>query len=178
MLYLPHLHRRVDEEIRRSIESRLAQHYAQHQPDLQVTVRSAELVRGKGILVRGLKIRDRGIEGPAGELLHLDEVFLTCGTEIDELLKGEPEVTEVVLRRPTLRVARRADGSWSAARTLRRGWPYVLCWLPAVYFTLLHMVFVSSIRYRQPAMLGLMVLAAGVVGCWRVRDRREEKDEG
>ena len=116
VLFLPHLHRRVDEEIRRSIESRLAEHYAQHQPDLQVTVRSAELVRGKGILVRGLKVRERGIEGPAGELLHLDEVFFTCGTEIDELLKGEPEVTEIVLRRPTLRVARRADGSWSAAR--------------------------------------------------------------
>lgn len=48
-----------------------------------------------------------------------------------------------------------------AAWTARRGWPYVLCWLPAVYLSLLHMVFVSSIRYRQPAMLGLIVLAAG-----------------
>ncbi len=45
----------------------------------------------------------------------------------------------------------------------RRGWPYVLCFLPAVYFTCLHMVFVSSIRYRQPPMLLLLVLAAGVV---------------
>jgi 4-amino-4-deoxy-L-arabinose transferase-like glycosyltransferase len=48
----------------------------------------------------------------------------------------------------------------------RRGWPYVLCVLPAIYFTLLHVVFVSSIRYRQPAMLPLIVLAAGVLGEW------------
>ena len=44
-----------------------------------------------------------------------------------------------------------------------RGWPYVLAWLPAVYFTLLHVVFIGSIRYREPAMLALAVLAAGVI---------------
>jgi 4-amino-4-deoxy-L-arabinose transferase-like glycosyltransferase len=49
-------------------------------------------------------------------------------------------------------------GAW---KTLDRGWPYVLLWLPAVYFTLLHVVFVSSIRYRQPPMMLLIVLAAG-----------------
>ena len=51
-----------------------------------------------------------------------------------------------------------------AGRTLGRGWPYILCWLPAVYLTMLHVVFVSSIRYREPAMLVLLALAAGEIG--------------
>ncbi|NQT37555.1 MAG: glycosyltransferase family 39 protein [Planctomycetes bacterium] len=52
-------------------------------------------------------------------------------------------------------------GAW---RTAHRGWPYLLCWLPAVYLTALHVVFVSSIRYRQPALLPMAVLAAAVLG--------------
>lgn len=51
-------------------------------------------------------------------------------------------------------------GAW---RYRRGGWPYVLPWLPAVYFTLLHIVFVGSIRYREPAVLAFMPLAAGVL---------------
>ncbi len=49
-------------------------------------------------------------------------------------------------------------GAW---RTVGRGWPYILCCLPAVYLTLLHVVFVSSIRYRDPAMLALLSTGGG-----------------
>jgi 4-amino-4-deoxy-L-arabinose transferase-like glycosyltransferase len=71
--------------------------------------------------------------------------------------------------------------AWRAARTVRRGWPYVLCWLPAVYLTGLHVIFVSSLRYRVPAMLALTVLAAGVIGggkAQQTRERRRKGDEG
>jgi 4-amino-4-deoxy-L-arabinose transferase-like glycosyltransferase len=53
-----------------------------------------------------------------------------------------------------------AIGAWRYART---AWPYLLLVLPALYLTCLHVIFVSSIRYRQPAMLPLIVLAAGVL---------------
>ncbi len=52
---------------------------------------------------------------------------------------------------------------WGIVRYGFRGWPYALCWLPAVYFTLLHMVFVASIRYREPAMIAMIPLAAAVL---------------
>ena len=51
-------------------------------------------------------------------------------------------------------------GIWTTRRQL---WPAALCWLAAVYLTLLHMIFVSSIRYREPPMLALLVLAAAFV---------------
>ncbi len=52
---------------------------------------------------------------------------------------------------------------WGIVRYGVRGWPFALCWLPAVYFTMLHMVFVASIRYREPAMIAMMPLAAAVL---------------
>jgi hypothetical protein len=77
---------------------------------------------------------------------------------------------EPAFSRPAVRVAVAVTylpllvlGLVGAYQAIRRGWPYVLCFLPALYLTLLHMVFIGSIRYREPAMLGMIVLAAGAV---------------
>lgn len=43
----------------------------------------------------------------------------------------------------------------------RDRWLLFVCLAPAVYFTMIHMIFVSSIRYREPAVLVMAVIAAG-----------------
>lgn len=49
-------------------------------------------------------------------------------------------------------------------------WSAAICWMPCLYFTLLHMVFVGSIRYREPGVFVLCALAgitlARVAGCY------------
>ena len=54
--------------------------------------------------------------------------------------------------------------SWSQFG--RFSWFYMILWLPTLYFTLLHMVFVGSVRYREPALLVLIPLAACAVARW------------
>ncbi len=54
-------------------------------------------------------------------------------------------------------------GSLLAVRPLT--WLAGICWLPCIYFTLLHMVFVGSIRYREPGVF-VLVAFAGCAVTW------------
>jgi hypothetical protein len=54
-------------------------------------------------------------------------------------------------------------GLVGAVRAFRKGFPHWLCWMPAIYLTALHMLFVSSIRYRIPAMVLLIIPAAATL---------------
>lgn len=105
---------RVDEEIRRRVEARIAAQY----PDLTVSVRSARLVAGQGIELRGLSIAEPGASGPGAELAYLEEVFLAGQNDWQQMLQGKLSISNIVIRRPTIRMTRRSDGTWSAAKLL------------------------------------------------------------
>ncbi len=109
----PYLYRRMDETVRRYVESLFADHYKEH--NLEVSVHSAALADG-GIQVRGVSIVDPHADGPRAELAYLDELFIVCKTDLKTLLQGMPEVSEIIARRPTIRATHRPDKTWSTSR--------------------------------------------------------------
>lgn len=111
---VPYFYTHVDDEICRRIEHLLGEKY----PRLVVSVRSAQLVKGEGILARGISIFEPGAVGPQPELLAIDELFIECNTDVVDLVRSGVDIRSVSLRRPTLRATRRPDGTWSAAQLL------------------------------------------------------------
>ena len=111
---VPYVYHRLDGEVCRRVEGLFAEQY----PDLKVTVRSAEFVEGEGIEVRGLSIVEPGTNGPHAELLYLEEIFLSCRADLEELISGQPAITRIFCRHPTLRITRRPDGSYSGSKLL------------------------------------------------------------
>ena len=99
----------VDDEIRKKVQKTIADNY----PGLEVRVSSVHRVEGEGILIKGVSIAERDASGPQAELAYFEEIMLGCRSQIQDLLSGELDVTHIVLRRPTLRATRRADGTWS-----------------------------------------------------------------
>ncbi len=55
-------------------------------------------------------------------------------------------------------------GTWKLFRT--QSLMLAICWSPCLYFTLLHMVFVGSVRYREPAVIVLLAVAGSTLARW------------
>jgi hypothetical protein len=103
---------KLNDEIRQRVEAKFASHYR----NLSVTLRSARLIDGQGIEIRGLSIQDPNIGGPQGELIYFDEIFLYCQTSLQDLIQHEPQITRMAVRRPRIQATRLPDGTWSVAK--------------------------------------------------------------
>ncbi|MCA9128786.1 MAG: glycosyltransferase family 39 protein [Planctomycetales bacterium] len=57
---------------------------------------------------------------------------------------------------------------WSLRHLRQTPWLLGLCWVPCLYFSALHMVFVGSIRYREPAMFVLCAVAGCAIAEFRI----------
>ena len=100
---------RVDEEIRVHVESLLAKRYE----GLAVHVRSARLVEGEGIEVRGVSISNPRLDSLSGELVYVDEMRMSCATHVTDLVQGAPVISKLMLRGLRVRVTRLRDGRYS-----------------------------------------------------------------
>jgi hypothetical protein len=109
---VPLCSQRIGEELRRRVEARLQARF----PALQIGVRSASLVDGEGIIVRGLTIGDPVAGGV--EMVAIEEIHLACGTTLTELAAGEPTITAIRLRRPVVQARRDVEGRWNVAAIL------------------------------------------------------------
>jgi len=101
----------VDDELRTYVEQTIGRHYTNY----DVEVSGARLVKDRGIELRGLQITAPGDNEP---LLVVDELFLACKTDLEELASGNPHIERITVRRPTLRATRDRAGQWNVAGLL------------------------------------------------------------
>lgn len=64
----------------------------------------------------------KSVDGRQVRLLHIP--YLKISQDVSSLLRGEFHPSEVAVGQPTLRLARRADGSWNFQGLLADPWPY------------------------------------------------------
>jgi hypothetical protein len=111
----PYLNSKIDEEIRLRVLAKFTTNY----PGLDIEVRSAQLLKGEGIRIRDVTIREPGVAGPSGELATFDEIFLNCPTGLTDLMHDELPMRKITLRNAVIRATLGADGRWNAAKL----WP-------------------------------------------------------
>ena len=100
---------RVGEEIRRRVEARLQAAL----PNLAVHIGGASLLEGEGIVVRRITIADPAQPSDRNTLIAIEEVRVACGTGLQDLLAGNPQITALRVVRPVVHARRGGDGGWS-----------------------------------------------------------------
>lgn len=104
---------RLDEGIRARVEAELRKNY----PALDVRVKSARRVQGKGIEIRGLVISQPAAKG-GKVLLQVSEVLAECDTGFPDFVAEDPHFRRFQVRGMKVRAERLANGTWNLASLL------------------------------------------------------------
>jgi hypothetical protein len=104
-----YLYLRLDDEIRRQVERRIADHY----PNLTVQVGRARFEQDRGISIFDVVIADGQPEAKIQSMLSIGEMHLIGKVGMDDLVTSDLAISEVVVRRATLRAVRSPDGRWN-----------------------------------------------------------------
>jgi hypothetical protein len=107
------LSERLDEGIRACVETELRKNY----PGLDVRVKSARRVQGKGIEIRGVSIAQPAAKG-GQTLLEISEVMAECDTGFPDFVAKDPQFRRLLLRGLKVRAERTASGAWNLASLL------------------------------------------------------------
>lgn len=108
------LYKRVDEQLRLEIERRCAKSC----PHLRIHIRSAQLLPGEGIQLRGVKISLPGLPPALATIAEVEEISLLGPVDYKGLLAGQVPVRRMVVRRPHLRLVCDEQGRWNVSRVL------------------------------------------------------------
>ncbi len=110
-----YLYFKLDDEIRRHVEMRFANHYR----NFVVKVGSARFDPERGIAIDDFSLSPKTADGSATEpVLSIDEMYLAGKLRIEQLVTNQLQIDDIVVRHAKLRMVRQADGQWNAAALL------------------------------------------------------------
>jgi hypothetical protein len=109
-----YLYVRIDDEIRRQVERRLADFYH----DFDVRVGSARFDSDRGISISNLTITQKASDGSTQPVLGIEEMYLAGKLRIDQLVTDQLQIEEVAVRGAKLRLVHLTNGEWNARALL------------------------------------------------------------
>jgi len=104
-----YLYLRLDDEIRRQVERKIAEHYS----GMVVHVGRARFEHNRGIAIFDVAITDRLPDSNPQPMLSIGEIYLAGNVRMEELVTNDLAISEIVVRRAALRAVRQANGSWN-----------------------------------------------------------------
>jgi len=112
LFYGAAIYRSLDTRLKHIIEA----HCAELFPNVTIQVRSAQIVMGEGIQIRGLRVLEPKADRNSGLILEVDEIFLAGPVDYKQLLAKSVQIQRVLVRRPRLHLVYREQAGWNAAR--------------------------------------------------------------